>query len=94
MGFGSGELRTLAGTVFPAVSSSFCALSNLAGTLLSAVSGPDIVWLSSSQIDLGFEELSNLAGTVPAVFSSFCLLWNLAGTVLSAVSVSVFRNLI
>ena len=33
----------LAGTVFPAVSSSFCALRNLAGTLLSAVSGPDIV---------------------------------------------------
>ena len=29
--FGFGELRTLAGTVFPAVSSSFCALRNLAG---------------------------------------------------------------
>ena len=45
MSFGSGELRTLTDTVFP---SSFCALSNLAGTLFSAVSGPDIPALKQS----------------------------------------------
>ena len=32
------ELRNLAGTVFPAVSSSFCAFRNLAGTVLPALS--------------------------------------------------------
>ena len=86
--------RNLAGTEFPAVSSSFCALGNLAGFSFCNQESDTVSGCQAVKFILALKNLGIWQVLFPAVSSSFCALRNLAGSVLSAASVSAIRNLI